>query len=90
MAGMIGIPEDMSAVNAIGKMTSLFWSQGNDERGKLSKTLTGFEKVIQAFPNIKVVGVPETEVEYRVEGGPWLAGLNAAKGMIDDFMEGFV
>ena len=90
MAGVIGITEDMSAVNAIRKMTSLFCSQGNDERGKLSPTLTGFEKVIQAFPNIKVVGVPETEVEYRVEGGPWLAGLNAAKGMIDDFMEGFV
>ena len=90
MAGVIGIPEDMSAVNAIRKMNSLFWSQGNQERGKLSPTLTGFEKVKQAFPNIKVKDSPGTETEYEVAGGPWLAGLNAAKGMIDTFMEGFV
>ena len=49
MAGVIGITEDMSAVNAIRKMTSLFCSQVNDERGKLSPTLTGFERLYRCF-----------------------------------------
>ena len=90
MAGVIGIPEDMSVVNAIGAMNALFWSQGNQERGKLSAAVTGFEKVVQAFPNIKTKDVPETETEYQVAGEPWLTGIHTAEGMIDEFMEGFV
>lgn len=90
MAGVIGIPEDMSVVNAIGKMNALFWSQGNQERGKLSPTVTGFGKVIQAFPNLKVEDEPGTETEYQVVGEPWLTGIHTAKDMIDEFMEGFV